>query len=273
MRAAPATPCSRSAQRRTSTRFASTTGSGATSTDGSGLFTSTTPSRTSTAVDAAPASRELVPAPTVVRDRARLEGAAARSPSGAVLRRAPSRLRGRGRRRHEGPLPRPQPRRGRRHRDRDRVGATSTSLSFAETIVVPAAVGGVPAAPHPRGQLQGREGVRAVSDRGRIASIDLGGSHVSAGRIDVASGRCRPSVRVALPPDAGRDELLTRSPARPRTSSRALSTASGSPSPGPFDYAQRRLPARPTSSSPCTAWICGARSRDALRRPRRRSRS
>ena len=71
--------------------------------------------------------------------RARLEGVAARSPSRSLLRRPPPRLHRRGRGRHEGRLPRPQPRRGRRHRDRDRVGR-GPPLSFAETIVVPAAV-------------------------------------------------------------------------------------------------------------------------------------
>ena len=40
-----------------------------------------------------------------------------------------------------------------------------------------------------------------MSERGRMISIDLGGSHVSAGLIDVASGRVRTFLRVLLPPN------------------------------------------------------------------------
>ena len=126
-------------------------------------------------------------------------------------------------------------------------------LSFAETIVVPPP-GGVPAAAHPRRQLQGREGARAVSERGRIVSIDLGGSHVSAGRIDVASGRCRPSCASRCRRTQGATSSWRGSPAWPRTSSRARSTAWGSPCPA-RSTTPTASACSPTSSSPCTAWI------------------
>jgi len=76
-----------------------------------------------------------------------------------------------------------------------------------------------------------------VSDRGRIASIDLGGSHVSAGRIDVASGRVQTFLRVPLPPDAGRDELLALITGTAADVVEGAVDGVGVAVPGPFDYA------------------------------------
>ena len=44
----------------------------------------------------------------------------------------------------------------------------------------------------------------------RTVALDLGGTHVSAGRVDLDHARVDESVRIALPPTADRDELLDR---------------------------------------------------------------
>ena len=71
-----------------------------------------------------------------------------------------------------------------------------------------------------------------------MLSIDLGGSHVSAGLIDVASGDVRTFLRVPLPPNAGRDELLARitGVAADVVEGGAVDGV-GVAVPGPFDYA------------------------------------
>ena len=68
-------------------------------------------------------------------------------------------------------------------------------------------------------------------------SIDLGGSHVSAGRIDVASGRVQTSLRVPLPPSAGRGELLTLITGAAADVVKGAVDGVGVAVPGPFDYA------------------------------------
>ena len=143
-------------------------------------FTSTTPSRTSTAVEAEPASRSWF----LARRRCGT-GRAGGSCCSVAIRNSSSPCTGS-----------TSPTRSRTTRGAASTSSTSSRasdieietasgdvhpLSYAETIVVPAAVGHVPAAAHPGSRLQGREGARAMSDRGRIVSIDLGGSHVSAG--------------------------------------------------------------------------------------------
>ena len=76
-----------------------------------------------------------------------------------------------------------------------------------------------------------------MSGRGRMVSIDLGGSHVSAGLIDVASGRVRTFLRVPLPPDSGRDELLARITGAAADVVEGAVDGVGVAVPGPFDYA------------------------------------
>jgi glucokinase len=76
-----------------------------------------------------------------------------------------------------------------------------------------------------------------VSERGRIVSIDLGGSHVSAGRIEIASGRVQTFLRVPLPPDAGRDELLTLITGAAADVVEGAVDGVGVAVPGSFDYA------------------------------------
>ena len=75
-----------------------------------------------------------------------------------------------------------------------------------------------------------------MSDRGRIVSIDLGGSHVSAGRIDVASGRVQTFLRVPLPPSAGRGELLSLITGAAADVAEGAVEGVGVAVPGPFDY-------------------------------------
>ena len=68
-------------------------------------------------------------------------------------------------------------------------------------------------------------------------SIDLGGSHVSACRIEVASGRVQTFLRVTLPPNAGRDELLTLITGAAADVVEGAVAGVGVAVPGPFDYA------------------------------------
>ena len=102
-------------------------------------------------------------------------------------------------------------------------------------------------------------------------SIDLGGSHVSAGRIEVASGRVQTFLRVPLPPNAGRDALLTRITGAPRTSSRARSTAWGRRA-RPVRLRQR-VCLLTHKLEPLHGVDLRRALADALVRPRRRSRS
>lgn len=75
-----------------------------------------------------------------------------------------------------------------------------------------------------------------MSDDGTIVALDLGGTHVSAGRIDLASAAVEDFVRLPLPRDADRTGLLSRI-------SRAAAEVAGDgfdrvavAAPGPFDY-------------------------------------
>ena len=89
-------------------------------------------------------------APIVACGRARVEGARARQPSGALLRRAPPRLRRRGRRRHRRAASTSSTSStARRSRSRPRA-ETSTRCRTPRRSSSRAAVGRVPAAPHPR---------------------------------------------------------------------------------------------------------------------------
>ena len=76
-----------------------------------------------------------------------------------------------------------------------------------------------------------------MSERGGMVSIDLGGTHVSAGRIDVASGRVRAFLRVPLPSNAGRAELQARITGAAADVREGAVDGVGVAVPGPFDYA------------------------------------
>lgn len=67
-----------------------------------------------------------------------------------------------------------------------------------------------------------------------VAALELGGSHVAAGRVDLEAGTVA-RRRVALPPEASRDELLDciRAAAAAAAGAQRLGVAA----PGPFDYA------------------------------------
>ena len=76
-----------------------------------------------------------------------------------------------------------------------------------------------------------------MSGRGTIVSIDLGGTHVSAGRIDIASGEVRTFLRVPLPPNADRAELVMRITGAATRVAEGTVERIGVAVPGPFDYA------------------------------------
>jgi acetyl esterase/lipase/predicted NBD/HSP70 family sugar kinase len=71
---------------------------------------------------------------------------------------------------------------------------------------------------------------------GSVLSLELGGTHVSAGRVDVQRATVEKSVRLPVPPDGARDELLdciVRAAEAVAGDARLVGVAS----PGPFDYA------------------------------------
>lgn len=69
-----------------------------------------------------------------------------------------------------------------------------------------------------------------------VLGLDLGGTHVSAGRVDLEHARVDESVRIALPPAAGRTVLLERIVGAARDVDGDVG-AVGFAAPGPFDYA------------------------------------
>ena len=76
-----------------------------------------------------------------------------------------------------------------------------------------------------------------MSGRGSIVSLDLGGTHVSAGRIDVASGEVLAFLRVPFAPNADRTELVTRITRAAADVAEGAVDCVGVAVPGPFDYA------------------------------------
>jgi acetyl esterase/lipase/predicted NBD/HSP70 family sugar kinase len=72
---------------------------------------------------------------------------------------------------------------------------------------------------------------------GPVLALDLGGTHVSAGRVDVGRKTVVDSVRLTLPPDAGRDELVELI-LRAAADVAGDAGVVGFASPGPFDYAR-----------------------------------
>jgi glucokinase len=77
-----------------------------------------------------------------------------------------------------------------------------------------------------------------MSERENIVSIDLGGTHVSAGRLDVNSGEVRTVHRVPLGPNADRDELVRRITGAAAAVAEGVVERVGVAVPGPFDYAK-----------------------------------
>jgi len=86
--------------------------------------------------------------------------------------------------------------------------------------------------------MQGREGVRPVTDAdGLIGALDVGGTHVSAGLVDLRSAAVEPGsrVRLPLPANGSRDELVARLVRAARAvAGGQLRLAVAVP--GPFDY-------------------------------------
>lgn len=79
--------------------------------------------------------------------------------------------------------------------------------------------------------MHGRQGVCQVI----AAALDVGGTHVTSGRVDVATGRVMDVERRAWQPAAERGTLLATLQAAARAASRGVSCA-GVAVPGPFDY-------------------------------------
>jgi predicted NBD/HSP70 family sugar kinase len=74
-----------------------------------------------------------------------------------------------------------------------------------------------------------------VSDE-RVGALEIGGGHLSAARVDVATASVEPSTRCRIPlePGAGRDELLDEIR---RAATSVAASRLGVAVPGPFDYA------------------------------------
>ena len=73
---------------------------------------------------------------------------------------------------------------------------------------------------------------------GVVGALDIGGTHVSAGRVDVASTAVEPESRTSapLPPGGGRAELLAAISEVARSIAAPAIDALGVAVPGPFDY-------------------------------------
>ena len=73
-----------------------------------------------------------------------------------------------------------------------------------------------------------------------VGALDIGGTHVSAGRVDVASTSVDPRSRISepLPPGGGRAQLLAAISRVTRSIARADDARLGVAVPGPFDYAR-----------------------------------
>ncbi len=195
-------------------------------------FSNLDPSRSGESV-----RRELVPEPKPVRQGAGLVRARARQASRPLLRRAPTRLRGGHGGRHEWPISCAQPRRRRADRDRVRGGRRARALVRRDDRH-PCVRRPIPVAARPGRPVQGRQGLGSVNAGEVVGALDIGGTHVAAGRVDVAAAAVDPGSRIfePLPTAGGRVELVavlarvTRSIAQPDLSSLGVAV------PGPFDY-------------------------------------
>jgi acetyl esterase/lipase/predicted NBD/HSP70 family sugar kinase len=81
--------------------------------------------------------------------------------------------------------------------------------------------------------MQGRESLRPM--KGAVAALDLGGTHASAGRVDIGSSTIEARTRVALPAEAGREELLELIVGALAGAAEGVARI-GVAAPGPFDY-------------------------------------
>ena len=256
-RAAPATSCSRSARRRTCTRCASTTGSGATSTASCGPFTWRTRSRTSTPEPARneqsqrPHGRTLLSSDKATDARSSISGGTPISSSpftgSTSTDAAEDDTDGRF---HVLNLVA-----GERGGDRHRAGRRPPALLRGDDRR-PGRRRPVCDPPAARAELQGRQGVRPVSPR--IAALDLGGTHVSAGVVDVErrtveESDADPAARCGRPrrdpPSRDRDRLGRRNERRRR----------GRRRPRAVRLRRGGLRGSSTSSRRCTASTCAGR--------------
>jgi glucokinase len=81
--------------------------------------------------------------------------------------------------------------------------------------------------------VQGREGVRQVS---AVVALDIGGTHVTAARVDPGSASAEPLVRVDYEPHADREVLLGGIVGAAASVTQPSVDAVGVAAPGPFDY-------------------------------------
>jgi glucokinase len=86
--------------------------------------------------------------------------------------------------------------------------------------------------------VQSREGVRQVTSGHVIGALEIGGTHVTAGRVHIHTATVEPRsrVRVAFPPD-GRAGLLERIVETAAGVTTPQVRRFGVAAPGPFDYA------------------------------------
>ena len=110
-----------------------------------------------------------------------------------------------------------------------------------------------------------------MSERGRTVSIDLGGSHVSAGRSTSPRVACEPSCASRCR-RTGRDELLARITGVAADVVEGAVDGVGVAVPGPFDYANG-VCLLTHKLEPLHGVDLRRALADALVRPRRRSRS
>lgn len=75
-----------------------------------------------------------------------------------------------------------------------------------------------------------------MRERKTVVALDLGGTHVSAGRVDVDSSALEEFCRIALPADAGRSEIVGRIAGAAVAVADGRATDVGVAVPGPFDY-------------------------------------
>jgi glucokinase len=81
--------------------------------------------------------------------------------------------------------------------------------------------------------VQGREGVRQVS---AVVALDIGGTHVTAARVEPDSASAEPLVRVDYAPHADRTVLLGGIVGAAASVAGPAADAVGVAAPGPFDY-------------------------------------
>ena len=118
------------------------------------------------------------------------------------------------------------------------VRGDSHVLSYAETLVIPASVAGLPVGATARPGVQGHQGLGQVTRADTVVALDVGGTHVSAATVDVGSAAVVSAsrVRTELLSGSPREELLDRLRDTATAARQGGVVAAGVAVPGPFDY-------------------------------------